>query len=139
MRILLILCISLLLSCCSEEVHYNDAVFFFSSEGLTKSELMLVLDNYADSEGFKKLSEGGEGMLADTKDNFMLAHYINDNGHQFAFNNVLNRDCFTVAIFDKNHNKLHAEEIAASLRLLLEQKYKDTFVEHDNQHCRIAH
>ncbi|MCS6117022.1 hypothetical protein [Shewanella baltica] len=140
MRIVLIICLISFISSCSRETHHAVDGFFFSVEGLTKSKLLIVLDDFAFADNFEKTSEGGEGMLPEKKANFMMAAYKNKNGYEFLVNNVLNKDCFSVATYDKEHNgKIFAEELAAKLNTLLLNKYEANFVQYADKYCKIAH
>ncbi|QBG36899.1 hypothetical protein [Litorilituus sediminis] len=101
---------------------------------------MAVLDNFSITEDFEKTSEGGEGMLPDKKANFMMAAYKNQNGYEFLVNNVLNKDCFSVATYDKEHKgKVFAQELSAKLRALLLNKYQANFMQYSDKYCTIAH
>lgn len=140
MRVALIICLISFISSCSRETHHAVDGFFFSVEGLTKSKLIGVLDDFSTAENFEKISEGGEGMLPEKKANFMMAAYRNKNGYEFLVNNALNKDCFSVATYDKEHNgKVFAQELSAKLRALLLNKYQTNFVQYSDKYCKIAH
>lgn len=140
MRIVLIICFISTISSCSREIHYAVDGFFFSVEGLTKSKLLVVLDDFAIDQSFEKTSEGGEGMLPEKKANFMMAAYKNKYGYEFLVNNVLNKDCFSVATYDKKHNgKLFAAELATKINTLLLNEYGANFVQYADKYCKVAH
>lgn len=140
MRILLIICFISLITSCSRETHFAVDGFFFSVDGLTKSKLLIVLDSFAVAENFEKISEGGEGMLPENKANFMMATYKNKNGYEFMVNNVLNKDCFSVATYDKEHKgEAVAKDLASKINTVLRKKYIDNFVQYADKYCRTAH
>lgn len=140
MRVVLIICLMSLLSSCSREVHYAVDGFFFSVDGLTKSKLIVVLDHFSIAEHFEKTSEGGEGMLPEKKAKFMMATYKNKSGYEFRVNNILNKDCFSVAIYDKEHNgKAFAQKLAKKISALLLNEYQNSFVQYSDKYCKIAH
>ncbi|WP_139015430.1 hypothetical protein [Pseudoalteromonas sp. TB64] len=140
MRVIFMICILSFITSCSREVHYAVDGFFFSVKGLTKTELIVVLDSFSESENFDKLSEGGDKMLPEVKINFMMAAYKNEHGYGFLVNNVLNKSCFSVATYDKKHNgEFFAKELSAKLTELLKQKYKGSLILYADKYCEIAH
>ena len=79
-------------------------------------------------------------MRPEVKINFMMAAYKNEHGYEFLVNNVLNKSCFSVATYDKEHNgEFFAKELSAKLTDLLKQKYKTSFILYADKYCEIAH
>ncbi len=136
MRITLLI-IVLLITSCTTEVYNPINGFHFKVEGLTKAKLMLSLDHFADLNSYTKLSEGGEGMLAEAKRSFMMATYQNEDKYEFLVENVLGRKCFTVATYDKGKlGKETANELSIALKKWIKKEYQATFQEYDNQYCK---
>ena len=140
MRLIVTLFIISLITSCSRDVYYAADGFFFSAKGITKSQLLLIIDEFSQKESFEKLSEGGERMLPEVKINFMWAYYRNKHGYEFLVQNVLNKDCFTLATYDKEKKgEEFAKELANKLKQLLLLEYKDTFIQYEDKYCKVAY
>jgi len=140
MRLIITLFIISLITSCSREVHSSIEGFYFSVNGLTKSDLLITLDNFAKINDFEKLQEGGGNMLPEAKKDFLLAIYKNKQGYEFTVNNVLNKTCFSVNTYDKNKfGKEPAVSLSQNLNKWLVKNYQGMFKLHKSQHCKIAH
>ena len=125
---------------CSRKVYSPIDSFYFSVNGLNKTELLITLDEFAKINDFRKLQEGGGNMQPEIKKDFLLAVYKNDAGYEFKVNNILNKTCFAVNIYDKNkHGDEAAILLSKELNKWLALNYQDMFKLFQNQHCKNAH
>jgi len=125
---------------CSREVHSPIDNFYFSVNGLTKTQLLITLDEFAKKNGFEKLQEDGRNMLPEIKKDFLLAVYKNEMGYEFKVNNILNKVCFSASTYDIN--KLGSEvaiSLSKDLNKWLVLNYQDKFRLYQNQYCKNAH
>lgn len=72
MRLIITLCILLMVTSCSREVYSPIDSFYFSVNGLNKTELLITLDEFAKINDFRKLQEGGGKIFYQATHNNLL-------------------------------------------------------------------
>ncbi|WP_153886226.1 hypothetical protein [Aliiglaciecola lipolytica] len=138
LKFILLISILNLVSC--YRIHHDPhGTMYFSVSNSNKSELIQVLDEFAEENTLAKIQEGGERMLPEKMKVHVHAIYENDDNYQIAVQNFLNASCYSASAydFDKIDSKV-ATNLAEKLQHKLLSEFEAQITFYTDQYCKQA-
>jgi len=112
---------------------------YFTLANGGKSEVLTVLDRYAELHGFVKTQDGGEYHTEEAAAIMIFAFYKSQKDFSYSVYNILNHKCFTLAAYDYSKvNSVRATKIAMELKKEFADVFENQITFFEKQGCRNA-
>jgi hypothetical protein len=133
---LLGLTICFFLAGCYRVSYLPHGLTYFTLASGGKSEILTVLDEYAELKGFVKTQDGGEYLTEEAADIVMRASYKSKNDFSYSVSNFSNYKCFSLAAYDRSKvNSDKATKIAMDLKKELADVFAGQITFFESQGC----